>query len=260
MRRLTWLFAIVLAAVGLSGVPSQAQPTSVVLIVMENHSISAITPSAAPYMTSFAKGGRLFTNYHEGSSAGPSLSDYIQLTSGLPYCSNDGCPPTLTQDNIFHQLGATGWKSYQESMPVHCDQAAGSGLWARKHAPASYYLDIRTTTCPMNEVAYPSTLPATLAPFTEITPNLCHDMHDCSVAAGDNWLKTHVPGLLSRGAIVLITFDESGVLWTAERGPGVPVGVTDTGAYTHYSTLAGIEDHFGVGRLANAVGKTPLPL
>lgn len=239
----------------------QATPVPVVLILMENHSISAITAKAAPYMTSFAKAGTLFTHYKEGSSTGPSLSDYIQLTSGRTYCSNDACPPTLTQDNLFHQLG-TGWKSYEESMPSACDfSQAGSGKYARKHNPAAYYLNIRTTTCPTNDVAYPSTLPATLAPFTFITPNLCSDMHDTcggnAVAHGDAWLAKKVPPLLAEGAIVIITFDESGVLWTAERGPGVTPGVNST-AYNHYGLLHGIEAHFGLPPLGHA--GTALPL
>jgi hypothetical protein len=31
------------------------------------------------------------------------------------------------------------------------------------------------------------------ARFTSITPNKCHDMHDCPVSSGDDWLKAFIP-------------------------------------------------------------------
>ena len=37
----------------------------------------------------------------------------------------------------------------------------------------------------------------TLPRFVWITPNLCHDMHDCSVATGDRFLAGVVPPLLA---------------------------------------------------------------
>ena len=47
--------------------------------------------------------------------------------------------------------------------------------------------------------------------FVWITPNLCHDMHDCSPATGDHFLAGLVPGLLRalgpRG-VLFLTWDE----------------------------------------------------
>ena len=49
--------------------------------------------------------------------------------------------------------------------------------------------------------------------FTWITPDLCHDMHDCDVEEGDTWLAATVPAILAspgwlHGGVLYITFDE----------------------------------------------------
>src|SRR2546423_14633067 len=44
-----------------------------------------------------------------------------------------------------------------------------------------------------------------------ITPNLCHDMHDCDPAVGDRFLRTLVPpllGALGPHGLLVVTFDE----------------------------------------------------
>jgi phosphatidylinositol-3-phosphatase len=91
-------------------------------------------------------------------------------------------------------------------------------------------------------------------------------MHDCSVATGDAWLRTHVPPLIDRGALVVITFDEDegagggNRIFCAIQGPGVVPGVRDEAAYTHYSVLAGIERHLLLPLLGEAATAAPLPL
>src|SRR3954452_16672742 len=48
-----------------------------------------------------------------------------------------------------------------------------------------------------------------LPDFAFVVPNLCHDMHDCSVATGDAWLKRFVRPLLSvPQTVVFVVFDE----------------------------------------------------
>ena len=59
-----------------------------------------------------------------------------------------------------------------------------------------------------------SSRPNLTARFTFITPNLCHDMHDCSTTTGDTWLAGFVPKILrshayrAGSAVVFITWDE----------------------------------------------------
>jgi hypothetical protein len=240
--------------------PANAATAPVVVILFENHSRSAITASSAPYLTSFAKSGRTFTAYYAVEH--PSLPNYLDIVSGSNQgCTSDACPrQTYTADNLFHQLG-TNWKSYEESMPSHCDLNS-AGKYAVKHNPAAYFTDL-IATCPSHDVAYPSVLPSVLPDFTFVTPNLCNDMHDCAVSVGDTWASKHVPAYLTRGAIVVIVFDEgsgSQNVYAAEAGPGIAANSSSATHYTHYSLLAGLEDHYGLGRLAHAQGIGGLPL
>jgi hypothetical protein len=240
--------------------PSVAAPVPVVLILLENHSRSAITKAAAPYLHRFAKHGTKFVGYY--AIEHPSLPNYLDIVSGSNQgCTDDSCPrQTYTADNLFNQVG--DWQSWEESMPSACDLEASSGDYAVKHNPAAYFSDL-IPTCPSLDIPYPATLPTTLPEFVFVTPNLCNDMHSCSVATGDAWCQAHIPPLLAMGAIVIVTFDEgsstSQNVYTAIRGPGIPRS-TDKNPYDHYSLLAGLEDHYAVSRLGNAIGATPLPI
>jgi hypothetical protein len=216
----------------------------------------------------FIRSGTLFTNYH--ALHHPSLPNYLDMTSGRTSgCRSDVCPrKRYTTDNIFHQLQAAGigWRSWQESMPSDCALNA-SGTYAVKHNPAPYYRNLFPHVCNRHVVRYPAGTPDSLKPFTFITPNICHDMHDCSVTVGDRWLRDHVPPLLQLGAEVIITFDEGstsrgggGHVMTAVSGPDVTASVRDRHKYDHYGLLAGIEDWFGVRRLHGATTHRPLPL
>ncbi len=243
---------------------SRAGPAPVVLILMENHSYPQIAgSSSAPYLNAFAHRGTLFTDMNAVSH--PSLPNYLAITSGSTLgCTSDACPPrSFRAKNIFEQLGGRGrtWRSWEESMPGRCVLYDASP-YAVRHNPAAYYRDLFPNGCPRNDDPYPGTLPPRLPDLTFVTPNLCHDMHDCSVATGDRWLRNHVPHLLARGAIVVITFDEgegSNHIFCAARGPGIGHAVRRA-AFTHYGLLAGIERHFGLHRLRQAATARPVPL
>ncbi|MDP9331199.1 MAG: alkaline phosphatase family protein [Actinomycetota bacterium] len=176
-------------------VPAARAPAPVVLILLENHSRSAITAKAAPYLTNFAKAGRTFTHYD--AIEHPSLPNYLDIVSGGNQgCTTDSCPrQNYTANNLFHQVG--NWQSWQESMPSHC-ALSSSDPYAVKHNPAAYFTDL-TSTCSTQDVPYPTTLPTTMPAFTFITPDLNDDMHDGTVAEGDAWCKAHIPALLRKG-------------------------------------------------------------
>ena len=231
----------------------------VVVIVMENHNYGEIVGNGdAHYLNNrFIPAGRLFTNYH--AIEHPSLPNYLAMTSGTTSgCHSNDCPVRhFRTNNIFHQLAHSGrgWRTYAEGMPSRC-ALEDSGRYVVHHNPPPYYRKLRGLPCRRFDRPYPTPLPSRLVAFTFVVPDECHDMHDCSVAAGDRWLRHHVPALLNRGAIVVITFDEasdsnSNRVLTAAVGPGIRAGVR-RGELTHYSLLAGIEVHFGLGRLHHA--------
>jgi hypothetical protein len=253
-------------------VPAVARTTTappLVVIVLENHEYASIVGStSARYLgRRFIPSGTLFTNYHAVEH--PSLPNYLDMTSGTDSgCHDDLCPRrSYGTNNIFSQLTSAGvdWRAWMGSMPSRC-ALSSSGRYAVKHNPAPYYSNLFPHTCRAHDVKYPKALP-TLAPFTFITPNICDDMHDCSVNHGDHWLRNEVPDLLAAGAVVVITFDEGssnegggGHIMTAVSGPGVEAGAKNRRAFDHFGLLAGIEDWFGVNRLHHAKTHRPLPL
>ncbi len=232
----------------------------VVWIVLENVGYGVVGSSQAPYLNHLIAQCGLATNYH--GTTHPSLPNYIALTSGSAQGISDDNDPAshpLSVPSIFSQLRGK-WRSYVESMPTPCDKVS-AGEYAAKHNPAAYYTNLRST-CARNDVALP-THPTFSAPFTFVTPNLCHDMHDCSVGAGDAWMRTFVPKVLSSpqyraGSLVLaITFDEntsdsSNRVPTIVVAPSVPRGLKVGAHLDHYSLLRTTEQLLGLTPLAGA--------
>jgi PKD repeat protein len=96
-----------------------------------------------------------------------------------------------------------------------------------------------------------------------LTPNLCNDMHDCSVATGDNYLSQVVPKILrsnifqTRKAALMITFDEGtgtaspDYVYTVWAGPVVKKSYQSSFAYNHYSVPRTIESAWGFPALTS---------
>src|SRR3989475_2477909 len=150
-----------------------------------------------------------------------------------------------------------------ESMPSNCYNR-DSGNYVVRHDPFVYYNDIVTNQARCNRIV-PATAStdvelindlgstSTASNFMWLTPNLCNDMHDCSVAIGDNYLSQVVPKILrsnifqTQKAALLITFDEgtaislSDLVYTVWAGPVVKRGYQSSVAYSHYSVARTIE-------------------
>jgi phosphatidylinositol-3-phosphatase len=240
-------------------------PIHLVVIFFENHSYGEIIDNpCCPYIDAQAAHGRQFTNYH--AITHPSLPNYLAVSSGST-CSKtgtDSVTPYCPRRNLWNQLHHVGrsWRVFEESMPSRCRQTDTS-YYAVRHNPEAIYADQRgTVICARHDMALPGSI-TSLPTFTFVTPNICHDMHDCTPAAGNAWLKTWLPKFLAViGTRVLVTFDEGSTdnhVATFEVGEGVPIAV-DSARYDHYSLLAGIEDAFGLNRLGNAAGAKPLPI
>jgi phosphatidylinositol-3-phosphatase len=227
----------------------------VVWIVMENKTYSQIIGSSnAPYINKLADQCGLATSFY--AETHPSLPNYIAMTSGSTQGITDDNDPSshpLTAPSIFSQLN-TGWRSLQESMPSNC-YLSNSGQYAVKHNPAAYFTNIRTQCGTQDE---PLTDPPDLsAKFTFITPNMCDDMHSCSVATGDSWLATWMPKILnssqyqSGSMAVLLTWDEddysdSQHIATLVISPSTPAGTKAGTSFNHYSMLRTTEQLLGI--------------
>jgi len=225
---------------------------------MENASYDEIVGNpSARFLNQLAAECGLATNY--SAITHPSLPNYLAATSGSDWGVADDNPPAahpLAHQSIFSQVAAAGltWRSYDESMPTRC-ALSSSGRYAVKHNPAAYYTGIRRA-CARWDVPLSELRLDRLPSFAFVTPNLCDDMHDCSVSTGDAWLKRRVTRLLGSSAYasgttaLFITFDEGGGgsnrVATIVVSPTTPPGTKARTAFDHYSLLKTTEQLLGI--------------
>lgn len=247
-------------------------PSKIAVIVMENHGYGQIIGNPhAPYINSLATADALATHYY--AIRHPSLPNYLSILGGSTFgITNDCSRCHVNKPNLVDGLETAGasWRAYMEGLPSACFKGTQFGKYVKRHDPFMYFDDIRTNPARCaNIVPYSDIDTNNLPDFTWITPNLCHDMHDCNVAAGDTFLSQQVPALLTglgAGGILFLTWDEGntnanvgGRVVTIAAGQGAKTTTLDPTAYNHYSLLRTIEDHFGLATLtAHDAGATPM--
>ena len=262
--------------------PAQTRPAPrisirarhIAVIVMENEEYGDILGSSStPYINrlagTYALARQMYAIRH------PSLPNYLALTGGSTFGIDSDCTDcSVPGSGIAGQLTARGltWKGYMEDLPHPCFTGAGAGNYAKKHDPFVYYRAIVRdphacrNVVPLRQLASDERA-GHLPTLSWITPNLCHDMHDCDPSVGDRFLRAAVPPLLRalgpRGLLVL-TFDEgssdNGCCRLASGGHIVTIlagGLARRAArlatpVDHYSTLQAIEDLTGVSRMGGA--------
>ena len=237
--------------------------THVVTIMEENHSISTVTASTMPYLTSlgntYAKATGLQAITH------PSLPNYFAITSGSTQGAGSDCGSstagcTTSADNIFHQLeGGAGWNQWSDAMPSNC-ASNNATPYVVHHAIPPYYTDLAT--CQTNDVPLdPNAVPPITAGYTFITPSNDHNAHSGSLTVADQWLQTVVgqlmndPAYLNASTLIEITFDEGSAgdntVLTTFVHPTLS-GVVISQPATHYSTLRLNEELLGLPLLGAA--------
>jgi len=202
-------------------------------IVMENHSESQIIGNTkdAPFINSLAQKYSVAAGYHD-SYVHPSEPNYIWMVAGQNFGILNDDDPSATQtiastSHLADQIEKAGltWKSYQESMGQPCGLKS-QGTYAVKHNPFAYFSDINgwdgtafqpSARCDAHIVDF-SQLDADIAAGTVpsyafITPNLMDDMHDGTIAEGDQWLSQQVPKILAtdafkQGGVLFLLWDE----------------------------------------------------
>jgi hypothetical protein len=232
----------------------------VVWIWMENKSYSEIIgSSAASYENDLAQSCGLATNYF--GVAHPSLPNYIAATSGSTQGITDDAAPASHPLSVASIFGQTTSGSYEESMPTNCD-LVDAYPYAVKHNPEAYYTLIQSD-CQTHDVPLSAFDPNNLPQFSFVTPNLCNDTHDCSVATGDTWLQNFVPQIIRSAdyqagrTAVFITWDEDDgsstnhvplIVLSQYTPPGTSSGM----AANHYSLLRTSEQLLGITTVLGA--------
>jgi phosphatidylinositol-3-phosphatase len=247
----------------------------VVVLVMENKSYEQVT--TAKGSTYFRKlASRYALPKHIYGIRHPSLPNYLALIGGSTFGITENCTSCHVKARTLpDQLDANGfsWRAYMEGMPKRCFKGAEHELYAKKHNPFMYLDAIVNDPARCANVVPYKRLGADLRDgrlpdFAFITPDLCNDTHDCSIATGDRHLAHIVPAILRelgpRG-LLFVTWDEGsddrgccgtaagGRMATVVAGPDVKQGAVASGSrYTHYSILRTIEEAFGVPLLRGA--------
>ena len=296
-RRVTWLLAVALVA--LAGVtapatasrastPPVAAPhfTHVFEVVMEN--LGYQEAMQTPGLAALAHHWAYASNYY--GVAHPSLPNYLGLAAGNTFGINSDCVTCYVRaPNLFTQLSArhVSFNAYLEGVPSSCYlDPWGGNDYASKHNPFRYFLDVRSSKAlcahlrPLSELAgVLHRASASVPRFVWVTPNLCHDGHDCAPATAAAWLGSFVREVTASaawrdGGVLFVTWDEgngdsSGVragrvvasggggrVLTLVVAPHLAHGASTAVPLNHYSLLATVEDALGLARLANARGAT----
>jgi acid phosphatase len=238
-----------------------------VVIMFENKDYSQVIGNPkAPTFNALARRAALATNYC--AVAHPSLPNYIAIASGDTHGIHSDCTGcTVDARNLADTVEAAHktWGAYAEDLPRAGFTGGFSGRYAKKHEPFVYFRDVFTDRRRLARIQPLSRLsPARLPDFTLITPNMCHDMHDCSVAQGDAWLKSFLPRLQRspqmRGGAIFLAFDEAdgGNSGGGGHVPLIVLGSTvrphsrTAAALSHYSLLRTIEDAWHLPRLGRS--------
>jgi hypothetical protein len=248
----------------------------VVLVVFENEEATSIAGNpAAPTFNALVRRYATLSNYD--AVAHPSLPNYLALVSGSTQGLSSDCTDCIVDArSLADTLAAAGktWKTYAESLPYPGFTGPSAGRYAKKHVPFLYFRDVADSRPRRDRVVPFTELPRDLArhrlpDFSLVIPNLCNDMHDCSVATGDAWLKAHVVPLARspelRGGVVFVVFDEGksdtgggGRIEALTLGPSVRPGSRFAKATNHYGLLRTIEDAWSLPRLGLSGFGTPV--
>jgi hypothetical protein len=242
------------------------------VIVLENQSYGDIVGAPeAPYLNDLIARSGLATAYQ--GVAHPSQPNYLAMFSGSTQGVTDNDPHDLDAPTLADQLEAAGrsWRVFAENVPAGCSTATlasggadGTGDYVRKHEPAISFRSISGDPTRCADIQPFAAFDPAAADLSFVIPNMCHDMHDCDVAAGDAWLESFVPRILDSAAwhdrgVLIVTFDESDEssttdnhLATVVSSPLVQAGTTSSVPHNHFSLLRTIQAGFGLDCLAES--------
>lgn len=253
--------------------PPSAPFGHVIVVVEENTNYSdVIGNSSAPYLNGLANQYGLATQYYANTH--PSIGNYLALTTGQTLTNDDSQTPLtfpVSVDNVVRELVAAGksWKAYAESIPsvgYIGGDATGpdGGQFYTRHVPLPFMTDVQSrATQRQNIVSFTQfavdLAGNTLPNYSFITPNGCHDAHDCALSVADNWLATKIDPLIKnatfqKDGLLIVVFDESGSDNTNGGGRVAAVlispfskhGFKSTTQYQHQSVLRLMLEGLGV--------------
>src|SRR5437870_2292984 len=241
-----------------------------VVVLMENKNLNEVY-GPAPYMTqladqySFSQGWSSITN--------PSQPNYIAIMGASTFgVGGDGNHPNLNHPTLVDLIETSGhtWNAIAEGSGSGCSINPDRG---EDHFPFLSYTTItgNSARCANLHSGGPADVVTALnagTNFIWFTPNDGHNMHDNSVASGDAWIQSWVPGLLTamagKKAALILMFDEAYTsppyIYMSFSGPATKLAYKSTASYSHYSLAKLLEDVWGGGSLGQGDASAPSPL
>jgi acid phosphatase len=258
---------------------SARPPHKMLVILLENHSQSQAL-AQMPHLAAWARRYGQATNYR--AITHPSLPNYLAIWGGSTFGVTSDCTVgtrgcAASAPSVFGQTIAARHtaRAYQESMATACQQKAG-GSYAPRHSPWPYWsterricraFDVSSGT-PSGGALHHDIVTGRLPTTGELTPNVCHDGHDCPLSTADAWLVPWVrqlvagPDYRAGRLTIVITFDEDD-FQPANRVAFVVIdphlhGRTVTGPFNHYSLTRWLCANAGVPLLRKAAYARPM--
>ena len=245
----------------------------VVVIVFENKESTRVLGSrAAPTFNSYGRRYAKMTRYYGVTH--PSLPNYLALVSGSTQGITTDCTGCVVDaKSLADTVEASGrtWKTYAEGLPAPGFLGPFNGRYAKKHNPFAYFRGIaedparRARLVPLSQLA-PDVRAGALPSFSLVVPDLCHSMHDCSVAVGDAWLRSQIGKFVKLpNTVVFVVFDEGstsigggGHTAALALGTAVRLGSRSTALTGHYGILRTIEQAWGLPLLGRSAHVAPI--
>jgi len=259
------------------------RPDHVVIVVEENKSYTEILgveqhafgqivftttldlENQDPYLRLLARRGANFI--HMQAETHPSQPNYLAMFSGsTQHVNGDDVPARqFSAPSLGGQLLAAGltFAGYSEDLPSVGSLSVKSGEYARKHNPWSDFTDVpASSNLPFSDFPNDYTK---LPTVSFVVPNQENDMHTGLVRTGDRWLRDHIRSYArwapKHNSLLIVTWDEGhgsgNQIPTIITGAGVKHGMKKQ-FVNHYSLLRTIEDMYGLPRLGDAAGATPM--
>lgn len=248
----------------------------VIVVVFENHSARSVLDYPGSPFRRLGRQYSLLTRYD--AVAHPSLPNYLALVSGSTHGAHHDCTQCVIGGRSLADTVAARsltWRMYVEQLDLYRDRGLRISGPEKARLPFLYFRDLlasdvaRRSTVSL-ERFYDDLRAGRLPSFSLVIPDLCHDMHSCSIAKGDLFMRSFLrilrPGLL-KGTAVFVVFDEArrtdrrgggGRVPAIVAGPLVKPHSVSARPLTHYSLLRTIEDAWGLPRLGRSAFARPI--
>jgi hypothetical protein len=276
------IVAVVLGAAAVGGYAAAGSDADVpqfkhaIVVVFENHGAAQVLEN--PLAATFRRLGESYATLENYDAvAHPSLPNYLALVSGSTFGLHTDCTdcvfdaPNLADTLAAHSLT---WRAYVEDIPPDLADVERPAVKAR--IPFLYFRDVLSSRERMRDIvplsAWERDVRTDRFPnFSLVIPDLCHDMHNCSVRTGDHWLATFMRPLLRpgelQGTVVFVVFDEAdrqddrgggGRIPAIVVGPLVRRDSSSTQPLDHYDLLRTIEDAWKLPLLGHSATAEPM--